>query len=207
MRHDNLVDRGRLRHWQIDDMLPGVKHNTEGAYAWDDVVVSSSAFRLPTSAAPAEVTWKTSLKLLEFAASGGEYVHFTVQFPHGIVPAGPARFHVHFTNHDRTFTSGSDCRWQLVCTTANILGTYPTTQTQTVTYTSTATMPQDSHLLTASGDTLSLFTGYEINRSAVLIGRLQRLSSSTYKGDVGLLSADFHCKFKSMGTGTEIGTT
>lgn len=182
----------------------------ESIPGWTDLVVSGSAMRIPPAQAPTEVAWN-GLRLLSFAT--GEYTYFEgMQLPHGYVEGSDLYPHVHFMP-DSNITDGETAVWEITYTIQNVWSVYPTVSTLTLTFTNDATarakldaaalsgttILPDTHLIAGNATGISgTFT-----LSAVMMGKLEYMASSTYGGECLLVSADTHIQIERYGSFNE----
>lgn len=198
---------------RASDLAALLAHTGISTPAVDDAVVAAASMRVPASAAPNEVGWKTALKKWSFAATGGEYLYVEgLQLPHRYAVGTDLMWHVHFIPVSE-IADGLTVTFRLVCTSAPVWGLFGDTVNIDSTFTNNAaarallpasslngtSIRADVHLLTTSAS----IDGAAFDRSAIIEGRLERLSTDTFDGAVLLGSADAHFYVNRLGSDGE----
>jgi hypothetical protein len=204
------VCRSETPSWSGNSALPDT--------SWDDVVVPAAGISLPAASAPDTKTWLSNLKVIAFAAAGGEYGYFPIQIPHGYLAGANIEWHVHFTTPD-TIANGETIIWKTTYTKAPIYGKFGSTGTVSSTFTNNSAtrsaisaidascvsgtkIVPNAHLMSTS----VAISGTGLTMSAIIYMRLERDSSDTHDAkDTYFISADAHVPINRLGSSSATG--
>jgi len=184
------------------------------ATMWDDLRISSNAFKLGTSNDPGFSVFKTNgsgsqgVFLYWFDPASEEEIYFVAQMPHTWDEGTNIEPHVHWVPADTAAGAGTDVCWGLEYTWQNINGTFGNT---TIIYAdeqtngATETLTDGKHYITefsaidATGKTMSSMLICRLFRDADSVG-----GTDDYDDDAGLLEVDFHYQVNSLGSKEEL---
>lgn len=199
MRHADLLERGRLEHWRLDNALDA----SGDGYAVTDVLALESNLGAPaTGTSPNRAAWATDFSLWEFPNTANRYLQSAVQLPHTYLNGSDLRWHVHIVNASQ-LTVGQTVIFKADVITKPVGGSEATATTYTSAYTASGTIAADSHLKTVN----VVVPGSALIGSAFVLARIYRDVSDTYNGSVFLLGSDYHIRVCRIGSATENAAT